>query len=90
MEKDDRVLLVLDGCSGAAAYQNFQRWNNAVERYEKRWFAPLLKALLTRRLQVLELFPLDGYRYRLGLRQAWRVWKRTRSYRDVFACENAA
>ena len=88
--KGDRVLLVLDGCSAAAAYRDFPHWNEAVEDYEQRWFAPLLKALNTRQLQSLELFPLNGYRYRMAYRQAWYFWKRSRSYQEILARENTA
>jgi len=88
--KGDRVLLVLDGCSAAAAYQDFPHWNEAVEDYEQQWFAPLLKALSTRQLQSLELFPLNGYRYRMVFRQAWHFWKRSRSYQEILARENTA
>lgn len=90
LEKSERALLVLDGCSAVAAYQDFPRWNEAVEGYEQQWFAPLLKALLTGRLQSLELLPLNGYRYRMVFHQAWHFWKRSRSYQDILACENTA
>lgn len=90
IEKNDRTLLVLDNCSAAAAYQDFSHWNEAVEQYEKLWFAPLLKALLTRKLASFELFPLNGYRYRMVFHQAWHVWKRSRSYEEILGCENTA
>jgi hypothetical protein len=90
IDKGDRALLVLDDCSSAAAYQEFQHWNEAIERYEQQWFAPLLKALSTRQLQSLELFPLNGYRYRMVFRQAWHFWKRSRSYQEILARENTA
>lgn len=90
IETGDRTLLVLDGCSAAAAYQDFPHWNEAVERYEQQWFAPLLRALVTRQLQSLELLPLNGYRYRMVFRQAWQLWKRSRSYREIIVCENTA
>jgi len=90
LEKSERALLVLDGCSAVAAYQDFPRWNEAVEGYEQQWFVPLLKALLTGRLQSLELLPLNGYRYRMVFHQAWHLWKRSRSYQDILACENTA
>jgi hypothetical protein len=88
IDKGDRTLLVLDDCSAAAAYQHFPHWNEAIERYEQQWFAPLLKALITRQLQSLELFPLNGYRYRMVLHQAWQFWKRSPSYQEVLAREN--
>jgi hypothetical protein len=90
IEQDDRTLLVLDNCSAAAAYQDFPHWNEAVERYEELWFAPLLKALLTRKLASLELFPLNGYRYRTVFHQAWHFWKRLRSYQEILGRENSA
>lgn len=90
VEEGDRTLLVLDGCSAASAYQDFPHWNETVERYEQQWFAPLLKALVTRQLQSLELLPLNGYRYHMVFHQAWHFWKRSRSYQEILACENTA
>lgn len=90
IDKGDRTLLVLDDCSAAAAYQDFPHWNEAVERYEQLWFAPLLKALVTRQLQSLELYPLNGYRYRMDFHQTWHFWKRSRSHQEILARENTA
>ena len=86
----DRTLLVLDDCSAAAAYQDFARWNEAVEYYERQWFGPLLKALGRRQLDWMELVPLNGYRYRMVYHHAWHFWKRSRSYREILGCEKTA
>ena len=86
--KNERALLVLDACSAPAAYQDFHQWNRAVERYERDCFAPLMRALAMRRLQMLELFPLNGYRYRMSFRQAWLFWRRSRGYQEIMTGEN--
>jgi hypothetical protein len=85
--KGDRVLLVLDDCAAPAAYADFQRWNATLSRYEQQWFAPLLRAVSRRQLEWLELIPLNGYRYHMAFRQAWRLWKRSQAYQEILGHE---
>lgn len=69
------VLVVLEDCRDAAAYEDPAGWQAALERLERDWFAPLLTALRRRQVDALELLPLNGRRYRLtrsGLRALWR------------------
>jgi hypothetical protein len=77
----ERLLLVLKGCQEAADDAELGRWNDALTRYERDWFEPLLRALVTRGLRSLELVPLNGYRYRLASHDLWRFWRRCVSYR---------
>lgn len=80
---DGPVLLSLDSCQRAAAYDDFQAWNSAVQSCERDWFAPLFEALSQGRIQQLELLPLNDSRYRLRRRDAWRFWRRVHSYRTL-------
>jgi len=75
------LLLLLESCRVAAAYGNFDHWQRAVACLEKHWFAPLLAALKAGRLDRLELWPLNGKRYRLERRQLRYFWRRIRDYR---------
>ncbi len=79
------LLLNLDLCRRPANYQDFNAWNAAVQRYERDWFAPLMKALLRSDVQMLELLPLDGYRYQIRKRDLWRLWRPVRSWRNQLA-----
>ncbi len=86
--KGERVLVTLGACSAPAAYQDFPHWNDAVSRYEHDWFAPLLGALAMRRLQMLELLPLNGYRYCMSFPQTWFFWRRSGCYQEILAGED--
>ena len=81
----ERILVVLDGCAEAAAYGNFTGWNDAIENYEQAWFSPLLDALSRRRIHEIELFPLNGYRYRLRGSDLLRFWRRPKPLQSLTA-----
>jgi hypothetical protein len=83
--KNERVLLTLDALDVPAAYEDLGHWNEALERYERDWFAPLLDALARRRLGSLELFPGNGQRFRMNPVDVLKFWKRSKSYREVLA-----
>jgi hypothetical protein len=78
---DDRLLIVLEDCRDAAAYQDITAWQTAVQRLERDWFAALLRSLKTGRLDALELYPLDGCCYRLTRWQLLSFWKGRGDYR---------
>jgi len=75
-----RVLLAPDGCLAPAGDAEPARWAAAVAGCERDWFAPLLQALVKRRVRELELIALDGYRYRLRRPDLWRFWRRAASW----------
>lgn len=83
--RSGRILVVLDGCAEAAAYGNFTAWNHAIENYEQKWFSPLLDALSRRRIHAIELFPLNGYRYRLRGGDLLRFWRRPQPLQTLMA-----
>jgi len=92
LHRDDASLVVLEHCRDAAAYDDFSGWQSALSYLETHWFAPLLRALSAGRLQRLELFPLNGVRYRIERRQLKYFWKKTVPYTKApgFRCDQAA
>ncbi len=54
-EQDDRVLIVMETCRRAAAYQEVEAWSAAVLQLEQRWFVPLRSALRKGAVQSLTL-----------------------------------
>ena len=79
------ILIHLDGCSAAAAYQDLGQWNTAIDACERNWFEPLLKALLRRRIHSLQLLALDGYRYSAGWLDTRCFWRQDRPYHRTLA-----
>jgi len=80
---NERVLLTLDALDAPAAYEDLGHWNEALERYERDWFEPLLNALSRRRRGILELLPVNGQRFRMSSAASLKFWKRNKSYREV-------
>jgi hypothetical protein len=78
----ERRLVVLEDCRDAAAYEDIGAWQAAVQRLEEDWFAASIQALRSGRLDSLELYPLNGRRYRLTRRQLRSFWKGSGDYRS--------
>jgi hypothetical protein len=83
LSSDDHLLIVLEDCRDAAAYEDVTAWQAAVSRLEHDWFSGLIRALKTGRLDALELFPLNGTRYRLTRWQLLSFWKGRGDYRNI-------
>ena len=83
LEDNERVLVTLDELDVPAAYEDFGQWNEVLERYERDWFEPMLKALTGRRLSSLELIPVSGQRFCMSPVAPLKFWKRSKSYREV-------
>ncbi|GMQ88333.1 MAG: hypothetical protein BMS9Abin08_1571 [Gammaproteobacteria bacterium] len=81
--KNERVLVTLAALDVPAAYEDFEQWNETLERYENDWFKPLLDALAGRQLGGLELFPVNGQRFCMNPADPLKFWKRRKSYREV-------
>jgi hypothetical protein len=84
LQPGQHLLVVLDACLQAACYGDFQRWSAALEGAERRWFAPLVKALGRGSLRSLVLVPCNGVRYRLRAGHRWRFWRSSSAFSDVF------
>lgn len=86
---DDGVLVVLEDCRDAAAYQDLPAWRAAVERLEHDWFQALLGSLKAGKLDALELYPVNGRAYRLTRRRLLAFWKGRGDYRGDRAFRGA-
>jgi hypothetical protein len=80
-QRRDRLLVVLEDCRDASAYEDPAAWQAALERLEHDWFVPLLAALKRRRIDALELYSLNGRRYRLTRPRLLAFWKGPGDYR---------
>jgi len=78
---DSHLLVVLEACRDAAAYEDLAGWQHEFAGVERDWFAPLVRALKQRRVDVLQLYPLNGRCYRLTRRQLLAIWKGAGDYR---------
>ncbi len=87
----EHSLIDLQTCRDAAAYQQFDSWQSALCELERGWFAPLLAALRARRVDTLNLYPLNGFCYRLTRAGLRAFWKGGGDYRRVhgFRCAGA-
>lgn len=74
-------LVTLEDCRTAAAYENCEAWNQALQRLEKNWFEPLHSALSANRLDCIELSPLNGLVYHLKRTDLWKFWRKNHDYR---------
>lgn len=70
-------LVVLDQTRGAVQYGERERWREFIERLERDWMAPLLRALKAREVAAVTLCA-DGSAYRLTAGQTRRWWRRRR------------
>ncbi len=75
-------LVVLEQCRDAAAYADYEAWNQALKQLEAQWFEPLLSALSSKRLDAIELLPLNGFVYRLTRTDLRKFWRSIRDYRN--------
>lgn len=71
----DQHLLTLEDAMSPVAYAAVDDWIDAVESLERRWFAPLLSALVAGRLRELRVLAANGYEYRVTRWDLLRVWQ---------------
>lgn len=70
-------LAVLDQARAAVQYGDRAQWRAFLERIEREWFVPLVRALKERELAGVTLCA-DGRRFRLDAAHARRWWRRRR------------
>lgn len=68
-------LVMIETCAGPAAYQAVEAWSAAVLELERRWFAPLLAALRSRRLTRVTLIT-DVFGISVSPRDLLCFWRR--------------
>jgi hypothetical protein len=77
-DPEDRVLVVMESCRRAAAYQEVEVWSSAVRELEQRWFQPLAKALRTGALRSLSLIT-EGLEVEILPLSLFCLWRRRRT-----------
>ena len=70
-------LVVFDQARAAVQYGDRDHWRAFVERFEREWMAPLLRALKARELRNVTLYA-DGRAFRLDAAHLRRWWRRRR------------
>ncbi len=70
------AMLVLDSLLRPAALGDVGQWYDTLQQLDRDWFAPLLDALVQRRVQAIHLA--GGARHGFVLRRGdlWRIWRR--------------
>ncbi|NTV10003.1 MAG: hypothetical protein HGA47_04420, partial [Zoogloea sp.] len=83
---DDDTLALVEALYRPALYLDLDTWRNALAQMETEWFAPLLAALKSRRLQALRI-TVPGDRALLTLdiaaRDLWKFWRKPRMLDDL-------
>ncbi|OHX10897.1 hypothetical protein [Chromobacterium sphagni] len=75
---DGDCLLMLDALQAAAQYRDAWGWREGLQRLERDWFAPLLRAVRQRRITELNLIATGPAGFELQVKPAdlWKFWKR--------------
>ncbi len=77
------TLLVNDALAAATQYGDVDRWLEGLRELEAHWFIPLLDAIKQGKLDVLEVEPCHGTRFRLTRRRLQFFWRRDRAFESV-------
>lgn len=75
---EGRTLVVLDGVRPAAQYREPRNWQEAIQRVERDWIAPVYEAVRAGALAEATLCADDSRLFRLSGRGARRWWRRRR------------
>lgn len=81
-----RHLVFLEDLLAPVQYQDGNAYRNALQTQEKRWFAPLRKALARRRINRLHLVAPTAYgvlRWECRPGDRWKLWRRAQSLATV-------
>ena len=81
--RDGLTLVVNDVLDGPTQYGDVERWLDALQQLEQRWFSPLLAAIRQGVLSSLEICPCNGYGYMTNKLQQRHFWKRSRPFETV-------
>jgi hypothetical protein len=80
---DGESLVVNDVLDGLAQYGDVENWVDTLLQLEQHWFVPLLAAVKRGDLDLLDIYPGNGHRYRTNRKQQRGFWKRSRYFEDV-------
>lgn len=81
-----RQLVVLDELLGPVQYENGEAYRAALQSLEKRWFAPLRKALATGKLTRLRIEASTAYgalAWESSRSDQWKLWRRAQPLASV-------
>jgi hypothetical protein len=76
---DGTHLVVIDALAAATQYADAEAWAAGLLQLETAWFRPLLERVGAGHIGELELYPVNGRRYRISRRRMRRFWIRPRS-----------
>ena len=79
-------LVVLEDLLGPVQYENGEAWRQAIAALERRWFAPLRKALASGRIERLRIEATTAYAtltWESGRAGQWKLWRRSRPLSEV-------
>jgi hypothetical protein len=71
-------LVVIDALAAATQYADAEAWAAGLRQLEAAWFMPLLEMVRAGRVGQLDLYPVNGKRYRISRRLMRRFWRRPR------------
>ena len=74
-DRPGEYLVVLDDAQHATLYNDMPEWNNIVQRLERDWMTPLLRALKSNAISKATLIMDKGMSFSLTSRQARRWWR---------------
>ncbi len=75
-------LILLDELERAVQYGDIEAWLEGVEQLERRWFAPLHKAVADTSLATLDIRAADGRKFRISKSALRRFWRRKRQLKE--------
>jgi hypothetical protein len=85
--KEGLNLVVVDHLEKSARYGDTEAWSARIGQLEQTWFLPLLKLLENRKLESLDMYPVNGLCYSSSRRRLHYFWKRLQPF--SVHCRNA-
>ena len=83
---DTVQLIVLEDLTGPVQFENGDAYRTAIESLERRWFAPLRKALVAGKLKALNIEATTVYatlRWECRRKDQWKFWKKPQTLADL-------
>lgn len=84
------AVVVLDQLLRPAALGDIGQWYETLLMLDRVWMAPLLKALVQRRIAEVTLVAGPSRVFRLRRRDLWRVWRRRRTLQSLLLVDSGS
>lgn len=78
--QDGLNLVVVDHLEKSARYGDAQAWSGRIGQLEQTWFLPLLELLENRKLESLDIYPVNGQCFSSSRHRLHFFWKRTHPF----------